>query len=208
MKGKRLTLFRIMCLLACLMLQPAAGIWAASGLVELRSKSIELNDQLTLVTTTNYNTVNGKNAVEHYFEYTPGGNVKPLVCYGPGIYGVSSAKTIFRTEGYKDIEYRLKARLDDTVKKRARAEESILQYFGDAATDPERDADDDLRAMQDMTRAAGKAWEIGRLTDLLKEAEDRQKQIGNDQTCQNGAEQAQNRFKPGVDSVGVDDGEY
>ncbi|MBR3719363.1 MAG: hypothetical protein IKN20_05820, partial [Firmicutes bacterium] len=100
MKGKRLTLFRIMCLLlACLMLQPAAGIWAASGLVELRSKSIELNDQLTLVTTTNYNTVNGKNAVEHYFEYTPGGNVKPLVCYGPGIYGVSSAKTIFRTEG-------------------------------------------------------------------------------------------------------------
>lgn len=86
-------------------------------------------------------------------------------------------RTIFRTEGYKDIEYRLKARLDDTVKKRARAEESILQYFGDAATDPERDADDDLRAMQDMTRAAGKAWEIGRLTDLLKEAEDRDAEL-------------------------------
>ncbi|MBQ2094525.1 MAG: hypothetical protein II474_01360, partial [Firmicutes bacterium] len=100
MKGKKLTLFRILCLLlTCVLLQPAAGVCAASGLVELRSSSIELNDQLTLVTTTNYNTVNGQNAVEHYFEYTPGGNIKPLVCYGPGIYGVSSAKTLFRTEG-------------------------------------------------------------------------------------------------------------
>lgn len=97
MKGKTRALALLLCLLL-LAAAPAQQVFAASGLTELRSRSIELNDQLTLVTTTNYNTVIDAYAVEHYFEYKPGGNVLPLVCSGPGIYGVSSARTIFRAE--------------------------------------------------------------------------------------------------------------
>ena len=99
MKGKHHFLLRTLCLLlTLLLLQPVSAISAASGLQELRSSRIELNDQLTLVTVTNYNWANDQHAVEHYFEYVPGGDVLPMVCYGPGIYGVSSAKTIFSTE--------------------------------------------------------------------------------------------------------------
>ena len=98
MKGKHRPLAFLLCL-ALLFAVPVQAVYGASGLMELRTKSIELNDQLTLVTTINYNTVIGQNAVEHYFEYKPGGNVLPLVCSGPGVYGVSSANTIFRTEG-------------------------------------------------------------------------------------------------------------
>ena len=99
MKGKkRPAALAVALLLACFTAVPAEKAFAASGLTELRSEVIELNDQLTLVKRINYNSNNGENAVEHYFEYVPGGNVLPLVSYGSGIKGAVSASRIFEEE--------------------------------------------------------------------------------------------------------------
>ena len=102
-KGRSRRVIQILCLaLALAIAFPAQSVFAASGLTELRSEIVDLNDQLTLVKRVNYNGSNAENAVEHYFEYTPGGNILPLVSYGAGVYGVSSAKTVFSQEGEKD----------------------------------------------------------------------------------------------------------
>ena len=99
MKGKkRPVAFVLAFLLACFTAGPAETVFASSGLTELRSEVIELNDQLTLVKRINYNSGNAENAVEHYFEYEPGGSVLPLVSYGSGIKGAVPASQIFAEE--------------------------------------------------------------------------------------------------------------
>jgi hypothetical protein len=103
MKGrKRLTAFILALLLVCLAAVPAENACAAS-LTELRTEVVELNDQLTLVKNINYNSSYGDNDVEHYFEYTPGGNVLPLVCYGSGIKGAVSASRVFSEEAENGV---------------------------------------------------------------------------------------------------------
>ena len=104
MKGnKRPAALILAILLACLCATPAENVFAASGLTELRSEIVELNDQLTLVKRINYNTSNAENAVEHYFEYEPGGNVLPLVSYGGSIKGAVSATRIFSGEAENGV---------------------------------------------------------------------------------------------------------
>ena len=95
MKGnKRPAALILALLLACLAAVPADRACAASGLTELRSEVVELNDQLTLVKRINYNASSAENAVEHYFEYEPGGRVLPLVSYGGSIKGAVSAARV------------------------------------------------------------------------------------------------------------------
>ena len=92
---------RVAALLLGIVLAAAASadsVFAASGLVGLRSESVELNDQLTLVKNINYNTVIDDNAVEHYLAYTPGGNILPLVAYGDSIRGAASAASIIAAQ--------------------------------------------------------------------------------------------------------------
>ena len=105
MKGNKRPIALVLALLlVCLAALPAARSAAASGLTELRSEIVELNDQLTLVKRINYNSANAANAVEHYFEYTPGGSVLPLVSYGSGIKGAVSATRIFADEAENGVE--------------------------------------------------------------------------------------------------------
>lgn len=99
MKGnQRLAAFLAALLTICLAALPVQDAAASSALTELRSEIVELNDQLTLVKRVNYNSAGADNAVEHYFEYAPGGNVLPLVCYGSGIKGAVSASRVFSGE--------------------------------------------------------------------------------------------------------------
>lgn len=53
-------------------------------------------------------------------------------------------RTIFNTDGYKNIEFRLKERMNDGFKKKERQENSILQYFAEveAPMEAEAEADD------------------------------------------------------------------
>ena len=104
MKGnKRPAALILAILLACFAAVPGDPACAASGLTELRSEVVELNDQLTLVKRVNYNTSNAENAVEHYFEYEPGGKVLPLVSYGESIKGAVSATRIFSGEAENGV---------------------------------------------------------------------------------------------------------
>ena len=104
MKGnKRPAALILALLLACLTAVPAERAFAASGLTELRSEVVELNNQLTLVKNINYNSTNAENAVEHYFEYVPGGNVLPLVSYGENVKEAVSAGRIFAGEAENGV---------------------------------------------------------------------------------------------------------
>ena len=104
MKGnKRPAALILALLLACLAAVPAAPSFAASGLTELRSEVVELTDQLTLVKRINYNASSAENAVEHYFEYEPGGRVLPLVSYGDSVKGAVSASRIFADEAENGV---------------------------------------------------------------------------------------------------------
>ena len=103
MKGKQRILISLLCLaLLCASVCPAERVFA-SDLAELRSEIVDLNDQLTLVKHVNYNAANGEHAVEHYFEYTPGGKVLPLVCYGDSIRGAVSASRVFAGEAENGV---------------------------------------------------------------------------------------------------------
>ena len=104
MKGKKRRAAWILAfVLICLAAVPAQPVRAASGFTELRSEVVELNDQLTLVKSINYNSSHKDNEVEHYFEYTPGGNVLPLVSYGENIKGAVSATRIFAGEAENGV---------------------------------------------------------------------------------------------------------
>lgn len=85
-------------LCAALLLLAPAGVYAAGGLTELRTKTIDIAEDLSLVTTTNYNPGSGDNAAENYFVYRPGGSISPMVCYGNDINGAASANRVFTLE--------------------------------------------------------------------------------------------------------------
>ncbi|MCR5508073.1 MAG: SMC family ATPase [Lachnospiraceae bacterium] len=78
-------------------------------------------------------------------------------------------RTIFRTSGYNTIEYKLKDRMDAGNKLKVRIEDSIIQYFCDAATDPEDEAAGRLSDLQERAGKAQSAWNIEEITQILGE---------------------------------------
>ena len=77
-------------------------------------------------------------------------------------------RTIFRTSGYNNIEYRLKDRMDAAYKQKTRTEESIVQYFGDAAAAENDELARALSDLQGRVKRAGSFWDINEITDMLK----------------------------------------
>ena len=76
-------------------------------------------------------------------------------------------RTIFLTGGYKNIEFRLKDRMDESYKDKARAENSIVQYFGDLDADPEDDLAEELEELQTRAGRSGSAWNTGEMLSLI-----------------------------------------
>ena len=78
-------------------------------------------------------------------------------------------RSIFMTDSYKNIEYRLKDRMDESFKERAGAENSIVQYFADAAAGENSAGAERLRDLQESAAKAGSAWNLDEMTAVLDE---------------------------------------
>lgn len=76
-------------------------------------------------------------------------------------------RTIFLTGGYKNIEFRLKDRMDESYKEKTRAENSIVQYFGDVDADPEDELAEELEELQTRAGRSGSAWNTGEMLGLI-----------------------------------------
>ncbi len=77
-------------------------------------------------------------------------------------------RTIFMTENYKNIEFRLKDRLDACNKERIHTESSILQYFGDASAPEGTELETELTDMQEKAASSNSAWNADVFTDVIE----------------------------------------
>ena len=76
-------------------------------------------------------------------------------------------RTIFSTGAYKNIEYRLKDRMDASQREKANAENSIIQYFKDVSADEGDELFDELEDMKSKAAESGSAWNLDELLDML-----------------------------------------
>lgn len=77
-------------------------------------------------------------------------------------------RTIFQTEGYNRIEYKLKDRMDASDKLKSDIENSIVQYFNDAEADTEDELKEQLSDLQNRAKRSGSAWNLDEITDILE----------------------------------------
>ena len=77
-------------------------------------------------------------------------------------------RTIFMTENYKNIEFRLKDRLDACNKERIHTESSILQYFGDASAPEGTELETELTDMQEKAASSNSSWNAYVFTDVIE----------------------------------------
>ena len=77
-------------------------------------------------------------------------------------------RTIFMTDGYKNIEYRLKDRMDEGFARKKKAENSILQYFGGVLTGPDEEESEAYRAAKARAQGAGSVWNLDELLGIVQ----------------------------------------
>ena len=77
-------------------------------------------------------------------------------------------RNIFMTGGYKSIEYRLKDRMDASYRIKSRAENSIVQYFGDVSAEPETELEAELSDLQERARRSASAWNLAEMLNMLE----------------------------------------
>ena len=77
-------------------------------------------------------------------------------------------RTIFMTGGYKNIEYKLKERMDANKKKKEHAEQSIVQYFNDVTADEDDGIYEELAELQTRAQRSGSAWNLDELVNVIQ----------------------------------------
>ena len=83
-------------------------------------------------------------------------------------------RTIFMTDPYKNIEYKLKDRMNQSFGIKNTAENSIIQYFEDAEGEKEEEAAEkcslaqELSELQEKAKESGSAWNIDEMLSLLE----------------------------------------
>lgn len=77
-------------------------------------------------------------------------------------------RTIFLTNGYKNIEYKLKDRMDASHKIKERAEESIIQHFEDVLANEKDELFDELEELKSRARHSGSAWNLDEMLDVME----------------------------------------
>ena len=77
-------------------------------------------------------------------------------------------RTIFLTSGYKNIEYKLKDRMDASYKVKAKAEDSMIQHFQDVAANQEDELFDELEELKGRAGRSGSAWNLDEILGLLE----------------------------------------
>ena len=76
-------------------------------------------------------------------------------------------RTIFQTEGYNSIEFKLKERMDAAFKEKDTREKSILQYFRDVTADPEDVLSTELEELQKRAGGSKSVWNIEELLGVM-----------------------------------------
>lgn len=77
-------------------------------------------------------------------------------------------RTIFQTGGYNNIEYRLKDRMDASYKRKARTEDSIVQYFTDVSVDVDDELAESLSDLQSRAKKSASAWNLEEIINMIK----------------------------------------
>ncbi|MCM1086647.1 MAG: SMC family ATPase [Muribaculaceae bacterium] len=77
-------------------------------------------------------------------------------------------RTIFLTNGYKNIEYKLKDRMDASYKIKIETERSIIQHFGDVSADGKDALSGELENLKNRVRQSESAWNLDEILDLME----------------------------------------
>ncbi len=77
-------------------------------------------------------------------------------------------RTIFLTGGYKNIEYKLKDRMDASYKVKAKAEDSMIQYFQDVTANEEDELFDELEELKTRAGRSESMWNLDEILSLLE----------------------------------------
>ena len=76
-------------------------------------------------------------------------------------------RTIFLTDGYKNIEYKLKERMDEAFGEFKDAEKSIIQFFDGAKADENSENYDELERLKTQANRSSSAWNISEMLTHL-----------------------------------------
>ncbi len=76
-------------------------------------------------------------------------------------------RTIFLTDGYKNIEYKLKDRMDAAKREKENAEHSIIQHFGDVSADEGDPLSGELEDLKGRVERSQSAWNADEILDVL-----------------------------------------
>ena len=77
-------------------------------------------------------------------------------------------RTIFMTNGYKNIEYKLKDRMDAGYSVKKTAEDSIIQYFKDVTAVEEDELATEIEELQKRAGRSGSTWNIDEIQDIIE----------------------------------------
>ena len=77
-------------------------------------------------------------------------------------------RTIFMTNGYKNIEYKLKERMDNAYGEFKDAGKSIVQFFNGAKADESSELHDELKELQLRADRSESAWNISEMLSCLE----------------------------------------
>ncbi|MBQ7724446.1 MAG: SMC family ATPase, partial [Lachnospiraceae bacterium] len=76
-------------------------------------------------------------------------------------------RTIFRTDGYKNIEGKLLDRVTSSAKAKSKAEDSIIQYFEDVYSDEESVFGDELEELKKRAAGSKSAWNLNEIIEII-----------------------------------------
>lgn len=77
-------------------------------------------------------------------------------------------RTIFRTSGYKNIEDKLKQRMDKSADSKRQLENSIIQYFTEVKFTQEGELAEELMELQRKAKEVGSTWNLEELLEILQ----------------------------------------
>lgn len=77
-------------------------------------------------------------------------------------------RTIFLTNGYKNIEYKLKDRMNASCRIKDNAENSIIQHFEDVSANEEHALFDELEGLKIKAGQSKSAWNLDEILDVIE----------------------------------------
>ena len=87
----------------------------------------------------------------------------------------SILRTIFMTDGYKNIEYKLKERMDNAFGDFKDAEKSIIQFFNGANADESSEHFEEFEELKTRADRSASAWNISEMLSCLAALEEEDK---------------------------------